>query len=254
MRRSQRLKQHQPRYYGPPPPIRSRSGSTSSGSSLRDLPVIPRSRLAKVRVVEDEEPFLASKAFQEALAETTKIGVRASVFSWEKDGDAIAKEFADIYASADKLPHMLEDQLNSLPDFARRASDMQRKVFEAAIRVAERGRKAPHIKIVNNVDDELTPPIEFHYTNLMYHTNGVPRPDFDGLKGCGCRGGCDPYSKTCSCAAKQLEETAYYLDGRGFGYTEAGTLVHTRIPVFECNAKCGCDESCQNRVRLLYRI
>lgn len=174
--------------------------------------------------------------------------MRASVWSWEKDGDLIAAEFADVYAKAENLPHELEDGLNGLPEFARRASDMQRKVFEAAIRLSEPGSRAPPIQIINPVDDELTPPIEFHYTNLMYHTAGVPRPDFDNLKGCGCRGACDPESTTCSCVATQLKYTSKIVVFQGMVYTEEGTLRWQDIPVFECNAKCGCDDECQNRV------
>lgn len=247
-RRSKRLKK-----YTSPVSAPARSAKPSISRSAARSQALSRSRSAKSRAAEvgDQlQAFFSSEAFQAALVEMEGRGVKqASVYSWEKDGDWIAKEFADVYAKASNLPHEMEDELNALPLHARNASGMQRKAFEAHIRLAERNLKAPPIQILNPVDDDLTPPIEFHYTDLMYHTDNVPRPNFDGLKGCGCRGSCDPLSKTCSCVAKQLSFTSEFTKLFRMIYTEQGTLHSVEFPVIECNAKCGCDEECQNRVR-----
>lgn len=164
--------------------------------------------------------------------------------------EAVAKEFASFSQLATDLPHDIEDELNSLPFYARQADNMQRKIFEAimAANTADDDPFSPCIQIINHVDDELTPPIEFHYSNLMWHGDGVPLPDFKNLPHCDCYGGkCDPNSKTCLCVQRQskyMEE-----EGRtGFIFDQNGRLQLPGYPIFECNALCGCTEDCPNRV------
>lgn len=173
--------------------------------------------------------------------------------SWKKDRQRVAKEFAPVTQSADNIPHDLHDRLNALPPSARHASNLQ-AIFEAEIaaNTADDEPNAPPIRVINDVDDEPTPPMEFYYSNLMWHSTNVPPPNFDELKGCGCVGKCDPLSKTCACARRQRE----HHDGTaGFLYDQKGKLINHEYPIFECNINCGCSDNCPNRVRdLIYLL
>jgi histone-lysine N-methyltransferase SUV39H len=129
----------------------------------------------------------------------------------------------------------------------------QHVIFEAAIKesTADNEPDAPAIRIFNEIDDKVTPPWEFHYTNKMWHGEGVPGPDLKTLRGCDCEGHCDPKSKTCLCVQKQSK----YLDTSrvGFVYDHRGHLIESLVnyPIFECNDFCGCGDDCQNRVHIL---
>lgn len=167
-----------------------------------------------------------------------------------------AQERASKFLKAQDLPHTLQDYLNALPEMYR-ASNQARVIFEAAIResTADDEPDAPAIRICNEIDDEITPPWEFHYTNKMWYGEGVPGPDLKTLRGCDCEGRCDPKSRTCLCVKKQSK----YLDVSrvGFVYDRRGRLIEPLInyPIFECNDFCGCGSDCQNRVRIsLYLI
>ncbi|EPT05063.1 hypothetical protein FOMPIDRAFT_126389 [Fomitopsis schrenkii] len=161
------------------------------------------------------------------------------------------KEYANHHVLAKDLPHELQDRINALSSRARREGNMQVKLFEQAIieNTFEDEPHAPSICIINEFDDELTPPLEFHYSNLMWHGEGVPKPDVANLQGCGCIGPCDPKSKTCRCLVHQKQ---YWSDGPGFLYQEEGRnkgqLKIFDYPIFECNDFCGCSEDCPNRV------
>lgn len=107
---------------------------------------------------------------------------------------------------------------------------------------------APPIDIVNHVDKEPCPPFEFHWTNKMFYGKGVPRQDRN-LKGCECIGKCDPTSQACACVQRQeFYFNQMKLDDFGFMYNESGSLRYHSVPVFECNAACGCPPECTNRV------
>ena len=175
------------------------------------------------------------------------------VVSWEADKDRVAKEFAPITELAENIPTDLVDRLNALPLSARRAGDMQVHVFEAEIEsnTAADEPYAPPIRIINEVDDEPTPPLEFYYSNKMWHGEGVPKPDPDTLQGCGCRGPCKPGSR-CSCIRRQKEMMALGEGGifTRFIYDLDGRLMQDGedYPIVECNMFCGCPEDCPNRV------
>ncbi|KAA1475194.1 SET domain-containing protein, partial [Dentipellis sp. KUC8613] len=157
-------------------------------------------------------------------------------------------EFPPQVYYAKDLPHLLQDHMNALAPAFRR-TEMARTVFEAVIRdnTSADEPDAPPIRVVNDFDDEPTPPWEFHYSNHMWHARGVPPPDLQNLRGCGCEGVCDPRSKTCSCMIRQqkyLEETAI----QGCIYDDRGRLKVHDYPIFECNDLCGCLDECKNRV------
>jgi [histone H3]-lysine9 N-trimethyltransferase SUV39H len=158
-----------------------------------------------------------------------------------------ARERTPKFLKARDLPHTLQDYMNALPAMYRK-TDEARLIFEAAIResTADDEPDAPPIEIYNKIDDEVTPPWEFHYSNKMWYGEGVPGPDSKSLRGCDCEGRCDPQSKTCLCVKKQSE----YLEQSGFVYNDKGRLIDPlHYPIFECNDFCGCGEECQNRVR-----
>ncbi|KAH8080289.1 SET domain-containing protein [Cristinia sonorae] len=226
----------------PSRPNRSASSSTSSLNSMLEL---PRSRRAKATpkgptisdVLRDPD-FLAS------IERMNKDATPTTVWTWMRDRDIIGKEFADVYARASDLPHLMEDEMNALPEFARHANEMQRKIFEAAIAQADMTHRSPPIRIINTIDNEMTPPFEFHYTNLMYHSDQVPKPDLDNLVGCDCRGKCNPKNRKCACVRRQEE----VMSECGFAYDANRTLQYHQLPIHECNAMCRCDDDCQNRV------
>ena len=184
-----------------------------------------------------------------------------NVYTWKKNGRALQMEYADVDLRARDLPFNLQDQMMALPDQFRRAEGMALAAFKSEILVASSTDEpgAPPINIVNEIDDEPCPSFEFHYTNKMYHGEGVPKPDLAHLDHCNCIGTCRP--ETCPCAQKQRKWM--HLDlwakkepvpfGGTFIYDRDGRIVpdfHDNHPIFECNAKCRCDDEwCQNRVR-----
>ncbi|KAI8993916.1 SET domain-containing protein, partial [Trametes punicea] len=235
-------------------PRRSARISSSSASSSVEPPERPISRSRHyqpyIRTSSDEE-LIAQGAFTRStrhkfLQAFENAGFEA--ISWKKDRKRIAKEFAPVTQLAKDIPHDLHDRLNSLSLAARRAGNMQVLVFEAEIRAntAEDEPDAPPVYIINEVDDEPTPPLEFYYSNLMWHGEGVPKPDLENLQGCDCIGPCDPASKTCACVKRQRK----YWDGgsSGFIYDRKGKLRAHEYPIFECNMNCSCSEDCPNRV------
>ncbi|KAF8908214.1 hypothetical protein CPB84DRAFT_1870809 [Gymnopilus junonius] len=145
------------------------------------------------------------------------------------------------------LPHSFQDHINQMSLHTRMMPDM-RVVFEAMIRenTAEDEPDAPAITLENEVDNEPTPLWEFHYTNEMWHGEGVPPPDIKSLVSCNCKGGCNPKSKTCACLKRQKEVTGDPT--MEFAYDKNGRLKIPGFPVFECNDLCGCGPECQNRV------
>ncbi|THG99924.1 hypothetical protein EW026_g2504 [Hermanssonia centrifuga] len=127
---------------------------------------------------------------------------------WKKSGVDLAMEFANVYALARDLPHDAQDRVNSLDDVARRGSQLI--LFESLMseNTASDEPGAPDIKVINDVDDELTPPFEFHYSNLMWHSDNVPRPDLDHLRSCECHGSCSADAKKCACVIG-IEDSAW---------------------------------------------
>lgn len=148
---------------------------------------------------------------------------------------------------AKDLPHSLQDHINQWEESLRLQPELA-VVFQSAIQenTADDEPDAPMIEIINDVDNEPTPPWEFYYTNKMWHGEGVPPPDINSLKACNCTGKCDPKSKTCLCVQRQQQYTGDVTPD--FVYDTRGRLKTLDYPIFECNDLCGCDEDCRNRV------
>ncbi|EAU87055.2 hypothetical protein CC1G_12392 [Coprinopsis cinerea okayama7 len=155
----------------------------------------------------------------------------------------------EVYYARD-LPHSLQDGINNTKDMHLLAG--MRDLFKAFIQehTVQDEPDAPPIDIINNIDDEPAPPWEFHYSNQMWHSDNVPPPDVKNLEGCDCVGRC---TKSCACLRRQKK----LLDPEGppgqvndFMYDKKGRLRHPEFqePIVECNALCGCDQDCVNRV------
>ena len=170
--------------------------------------------------------------------------------SWATYGKILMHEYANIRWRARDLPHRIEDYMNTLPPWMRQTPGYERTIFKAIMRgnTADQEPDAPAIDIVNNVDSDPCPPFEFYYTNYMWHSDSVPQLDASKLKGCGCYPVCLPDSH-CSCLKRQ--QKFYDESMSGFNYHQ-GRLKYEEYPIFECNALCGCDDTCSNRVRISF--
>ncbi|KAH9476035.1 Histone-lysine N-methyltransferase, H3 lysine-9 specific [Psilocybe cubensis] len=149
---------------------------------------------------------------------------------------------------SEDLPHSLQDQINFMSEYMQKMPAL-RDVFEAMIleNTIENEPEAPPIRVINDLDDEPTPPWEFHYTNEMWHGKDVPAPDMKSLISCTCKGGCSPKSKTCACLIRQRKESDDPNISE-FAYDKHGRLRTPEYPIFECNDLCGCGDECRNRV------
>ncbi|XP_046427748.1 histone-lysine N-methyltransferase SUV39H2-like isoform X1 [Neodiprion fabricii] len=107
------------------------------------------------------------------------------------------------------------------------------KEWENEIRTITKDR--PVIKVENDVDFE-GPPQDFLYVDAYLPGKGVTIPE-DPPIGCECLV-CEPKS---ICCGKQ--------SGGSFAYTTAKRIrVPLGTPIYECNKRCACDQSCLNRV------
>ncbi|PBK71342.1 SET domain-containing protein [Armillaria solidipes] len=171
------------------------------------------------------------------------------VCNWEDVRDEMRAD--PVYHLAENLPHALQDHINAMPLYTRMQPPM-RLVFESMIRenTADDEPFAPPIVIENFVDDQPTPDWEFHYTNKMWHGDGVPPPDMKGLECCDCSGSCAK-NKDCACRQRQLRNA----NGTGLKdwiYDPQGRVRDECLldgaPIFECNDLCRCEDDCRNRV------
>lgn len=232
-----------------PPEVRSRSPRSSS------------KRRSLSRVASSVDPLdLLHRRDQAKDGSASQYPGGYRIITWASHV-AAQRERPPDYKLAKDLPHSLQDWMNTLPaEF--RNSDVGRKIFEAQIQEAMINEPdSPAIEIFDNdIGNEVTPRWEFHYTNELWYAEGVPPPDVKHLESCGCVGRCDPKSKTCACAQRQLRWVRPYIEGEiiprtwpgsPFVYDHKGQLQRLECPIFECNRFCNCDEDCPNRVRTL---
>ena len=161
------------------------------------------------------------------------------------------REFAPVYERAANLRYDLEDLVNNLPPSHRNSPYLRELLKHAIFHNTRDEEDAPAINIVNDVDGEVIPPWEFHYSNKIWHGEGVPPPNVDDLYGCDCVGVCDPNSKTCACVRRYYEiskDKDYKLNGKV--YDNDGHLVHFGWPIYECNDLCRCSDMCKNRASI----
>ncbi|KAJ7180641.1 hypothetical protein C8R46DRAFT_1070082 [Mycena filopes] len=246
-----------------PKPFLRRSSRRSSRSSLPDelivneyanssdtpaSPLSPNGRIAD----EDEDDWSLSHLSLRPDSLSAEATATYPVFTWETyRQENFSKCQPRVYYARD-LVSKLHDYINSYDDHFRRSPQM-RHVLESIIRenTADDEPDAPLIEVINEIDDEPTPPWEFYYSNNIWLGDEIDPPDRSQLVGCDCKGKCDPNSKTCSCLLRlQPFLQSNYNLSPGFAYdTDTGLLRAHRAPIFECNSLCACDdEKCRNRV------
>jgi histone-lysine N-methyltransferase SUV39H len=190
--------------------------------------------------------LVSTSIYPERYLQKTK---QLAVFTWP-DFRAATRRSKAKHLLAKNLPHTLLDNMNAMHAYFR-SLPMNRTIFEETIsdNTMDDEPDAPPIRIINDIDDEPTPPWEFYYTNQMWHGDGVPPPDMKSLPSCDCVGSCDPKSDTCACLKRQQEFTLEFTPD--FAYDRRGRLKQNDIPIFECNELCGCDDDCRNRVSIV---
>ncbi|EEB09372.2 histone H3 methyltransferase Clr4 [Schizosaccharomyces japonicus yFS275] len=104
--------------------------------------------------------------------------------------------------------------------------------------------RGPEITLVNEVDDEPCPSLDFQFISEYRLTEGVIPPDPNFQSGCNCPSeGCNLLEpNSCQC----LEDMD---DPRSFAYDEHGRLrPDSGNVIYECNDFCSCSMDCPNRV------
>ncbi|KAJ3522364.1 hypothetical protein NM688_g8883 [Phlebia brevispora] len=228
--------------------------SASSSTSSTSLPELHEPLITQPRIVPPRSRSGITEHLVPAMDDIHIEDDDIQILTWDKDGRPLAKEFADFHELAKDIPHDLQDHVNEMKEFARHSGRLP-MIFESMMSENTTNDEpgAPDIRVINYIDNEETPPFEFHYSNLMWHGDNVPKPDLTNLKGCGCRGQtCSSDSPDCLCIKRQQEYLRQnHLDNLpGFAYDVHGRLkapLHS-YPLFECNMFCGCGEECQNRV------
>lgn len=197
---------------------------------------------AQVRVI-----MIGYHSRRARTSEITGTSDQSKYLTWLQNGPQLARYLAAPHLLAKNVPHTLQDAMAVMFKSARAADKMQQKVFEALIsaNTASEEPLAPFIGIINDVDDEATPPLEYHYTNFMWYSDQVPGPALENLQGCSCIGSCNSTSNNCSCLMKQHQ---FWEEGAGSIYDSKGKLLDHDYPIFECNVLCGCGDECINRV------
>ncbi|XP_050429011.1 histone-lysine N-methyltransferase SUV39H2-like isoform X2 [Adelges cooleyi] len=95
-----------------------------------------------------------------------------------------------------------------------------------------------NLTVVNNVDFE-GPPKKFMYVDECVAGKGVTIPN-DPPVWCDCN---------VTCGGKKRKRNGCHFNDSQFAYNKSKRLVvPAGTPIYECNKKCSCDDSCMNRV------
>ncbi len=227
-------------------PDHSYSSSSSRRMSVASSP--RRRRMSSRSTSCDPMDLLSGSHDEDSCYQLTFDAVRteAEIFTW-RDVRRTLLRARPAYRLARDIPHVLEDNINALPQEYRRRMEM-RKLFEAMIveNTAEDEPDSPPIRIYNEQDSEPHPDWEFHYSNHMWYGGDVPSPDLDNLIGCDCIGRCNPKKRSCRCSERQ--HSVYSEMDSDFIYNPDKTLIYHNVAIHECNDLCSCDDTCPNRV------
>jgi histone-lysine N-methyltransferase SUV39H len=142
--------------------------------------------------------------------------------------------------------------------YAGRISAQHRSTFLAYIMEHEASRAS--LSIVNNVDKEPCPKLDFEFTNHYVTHENLAKPSlhFEELiipSRCTCDpfSGCDP--RTCECRMMHRERAPIPWEDLPimFAYDKAGLLrpevsTYSDAPIWECSKLCSCRGICQNTV------
>ncbi|CAG8449909.1 6008_t:CDS:2 [Diversispora eburnea] len=104
-------------------------------------------------------------------------------------------------------------------------------------------RDGPPIPVINTIDQAGIPP-DFQYVDYYVYGKNVPRPPVydETLIGCDCKDGlCKGFR--CQCLKTYNSGCLFYKR-----YSSALNLEPGQSAIFECNYKCSCNSTCQNRV------
>jgi histone-lysine N-methyltransferase SUV39H len=136
-------------------------------------------------------------------------------------------------------PRLIEEVRNDLLKrefhFKRQEQLRKLKVFEMEMNLLS--PDMARIRVENLVDLEEIP-TTFTYVNDYIPGEGITMPD-DPPVWCDCQPACSPDSGNC-CPKKAGATFAYGPEGR--------LIVPVGTPIYECNKRCKCDNSCLNRV------
>lgn len=156
------------------------------------------------------------------------------------------------YLCRKPFPTELQDMVNNLSAEFQKSMHV-RDLFESMIvaNTVDDEPNAPRITIQNPVDYQPCPPMEFYYTNKLFHGPDITPSNPLNLQGCSCKGPCDSTNSSCACVQRH-ERLIKSLEGftgfQGFVYNEEGLVKDLCLPIFECNAACTCSVRCSNRV------
>ncbi|KAA8892998.1 hypothetical protein FN846DRAFT_980878 [Sphaerosporella brunnea] len=106
----------------------------------------------------------------------------------------------------------------------------------------------PQITLVNEVDDDPSPPVDFEFLDKLKLGDGLTAYDPSSqVWGCNCpTSGCvDPTSCT------DFDDFEPDSPHRMFAYGKHGRLLSARgneVAIYECNLNCPCDMGCVNRL------
>jgi hypothetical protein len=235
---------------------------TSINAALRhptEVSMTPFARFLLSSCLESQEEDASEMEVDHLVGKTpisTVLAVEQPVGPFQKRIQLITDEMTRLfqeppYKTTDNVPDAIHLHMNAVGPRKRQLANA-RGIFEAQIAQAEDPR-APPIKIYNPIDKEPCPAFEFVYSNEMWYDTEIGAPNYKDIKGCDCVGGCENNSTTCACLARQEYWTNDPREEghEGFAYADDGTLLDRSYPVFECNWKCGCDETCRNRVSVV---
>ncbi|KAL7273341.1 hypothetical protein RUND412_003807 [Rhizina undulata] len=100
--------------------------------------------------------------------------------------------------------------------------------------------KGPPLTLVNDVDDDPSPPLGFEFIDELRRRENVPERKIEFEWGCDCGiGGCTP--EACQCIQEMHDNE--------FAYTVGGKVARDSAHfLIECNQYCRCGPGCRNRV------
>ncbi|WBW75064.1 histone lysine H3-K9 methyltransferase Clr4 [Schizosaccharomyces osmophilus] len=169
----------------------------------------------------------------------------------------VAKEVLDnkrnvsntsIYSSSDSQPL----HTTSIPAPDKQSNPVKQNTYDCLsfyekkelFRERLRNLKGPEITLVNEVDDEPCPSLDFQFITEYRLTEGVTPPDPNFQSGCNCPAdGCDLNdSSRCECLDDLEEPKHFAYDAQGRVRRDAPAVI------YECNSFCSCPSCCPNRV------
>ncbi|XP_017771450.1 PREDICTED: histone-lysine N-methyltransferase SUV39H2-like isoform X1 [Nicrophorus vespilloides] len=164
------------------------------------------------------------------------------ILGWDtiKDLYAIQRELLMLYGNLPRQstkPYLKLKTMYLTYVYRQRRSQQLAYIEQWQNEINTKNGKNANIVVENNVDLDY-PPVNFQYVNEYVASKGLVisyEPDY----GCDCTGGCSYRLSKC-CGVKDSKKFAYTMSKR--------VNVPQGFAIYECNKKCSCDSTCQNRV------